>query len=665
MEYQAIAGQALKLKVQRTLSNLNYLSEEAQDNVKSCRKTPLQLSTKLEVISPQVWTKSSAEMYLTPFQKKNNAKESFFSFRGKSPKRVVLKQTSSFEESKRSSSREGQFLRGSSLPVNDLHHKDVKDPLIKYNQNQFSFKELNLDRSIKEEEDQTSFYLKEEQRTETKQDYQKKLNLKTKILTEIPNDEATLLPQKFIPPGEEIPMIPSNSSIKTIFSVISNIVGSTVLILPTLNKDSGIFTCLIISTITGLISFHTCDLCVMHLKDEEVDLPEILYRILGKKGQVALGICSGVFNVLMTVSYYLLMVNLIFPMFIFMFEKAGYTDHPSKFDITFNTFSFQYSAIIGIIPCIFLMTARIELIIKLSQIGILPLIAFLIFLIYVFIDNVFIQDNLAGAEINYFSSNIPSAAGTFAISFYLHTAVAPIMKSNEKQENNKRDLFIGYFVSWLIYFFCGLVGYFGIIGRNVEKANNLMDYFGYSSIPAFIIQIIFIFKLCTAYPIFGYVAENQFLAIFYEYTEPPRWAKLSLKVFIILISLLLAIFCIDPTLVLSINGAIIGFFLIYILPVLFHIKCLRTSKSIDDQMNQDQSKINTNQDASENSKIFSWTEDQILDFLKSNQLITKCCKKHKEWIKLPFLPIYAFYTLVIGVGLAFLILQIYQISNGG
>ena len=74
MECEAIAAQALKLKVQRTLSNLTYLSDEAHENVLTCKKSPLELAKRLEVISPQVFRKSSAEFYITPFQNKKKPK---------------------------------------------------------------------------------------------------------------------------------------------------------------------------------------------------------------------------------------------------------------------------------------------------------------------------------------------------------------------------------------------------------------------------------------------------------------------------------------------------------------------------------------------------------------------------------------------------------------
>lgn len=57
-----------------------------------------------------------------------------------------------------------------------------------------------------------------------------------------------------------------------------------------------------------------------------------------------------------------------------------------------------------------------------------------------------------------FGSDFSTVAGAFALSFLIHPICAPILKRNVKQENNLRDLFLGYCLTALIYTFVGFVG---------------------------------------------------------------------------------------------------------------------------------------------------------------------------------------------------------------
>lgn len=117
---------------------------------------------------------------------------------------------------------------------------------------------------------------------------------------------------------------PKEPSFKTIFAVINSILGSSILILPTLMKETGMITNLIVSFVIGLLSYHTCELYVIHVKDDEHDLHEVLNRLLGRKWQIIYGVFSGVFfNFILLVTYYLLMCNMIYPAITFMMQAAG------------------------------------------------------------------------------------------------------------------------------------------------------------------------------------------------------------------------------------------------------------------------------------------------------------------------------------------------------
>ena len=54
--------------------------------------------------------------------------------------------------------------------------------------------------------------------------------------------------------------------------------------------------------------------------------------------------------------------------------------------------------------------------------------------------------------------------GQMNAGFYFHNLAIPILKNSENKANNSRDVFIGYFLAFLSYLACGLIGYIGFSG---------------------------------------------------------------------------------------------------------------------------------------------------------------------------------------------------------
>lgn len=63
-----------------------------------------------------------------------------------------------------------------------------------------------------------------------------------------------------------------------------------------------------------------------------------------------------------------------------------------------------------------------------------------------------------------FNTNFSPLAGQLGIGYFLHTVSIPIIKNNEKQENNERDVFFGYLLVAASYILVGVMGYVGFMG---------------------------------------------------------------------------------------------------------------------------------------------------------------------------------------------------------
>jgi hypothetical protein len=63
-----------------------------------------------------------------------------------------------------------------------------------------------------------------------------------------------------------------------------------------------------------------------------------------------------------------------------------------------------------------------------------------------------------------FNTNFSPLAGQLGIGYFLHTVSLPITRNNEKQENNERDVFLGYVLVAGSYILVGTMGYIGFSG---------------------------------------------------------------------------------------------------------------------------------------------------------------------------------------------------------
>ena len=94
--------------------------------------------------------------------------------------------------------------------------------------------------------------------------------------------------------------------------------------------------------------------------------------------------------------------------------------------------------------------------------------------------------------------------GILGGAFYFHNIALSVVKDSRNPENNVRDVFIGYVLSFLTYVTCGIMGYYGFYGVEfeqklddlgppkdgvqVEMEQNCLNMFVVKNIPATIIR---------------------------------------------------------------------------------------------------------------------------------------------------------------------------------
>jgi len=119
----------------------------------------------------------------------------------------------------------------------------------------------------------------------------------------------------------------------------------------------------------------------------------------------------------------------------------------------------------------FIVKKEINFLLKINSLGVYCVFVVLLFLLYNFIKGLSTTkyefayfENEIGDEISYiqlFGPDISKLAGMLSLGYFSHSIILPILKNNEKQEKNRRDLFIGYLLVCFTYIFIGICGYIG------------------------------------------------------------------------------------------------------------------------------------------------------------------------------------------------------------
>ena len=206
------------------------------------------------------------------------------------------------------------------------------------------------------------------------------------------------------------------------------------------------------------------------------------------------------------------------------------------------------------------------------------------------------EDNIDFVLFPKFNPNFSNVAGAFALSFLIHPTAAPILKKNIKQSNNQRDLLLGYCLTASIYFFVGFFGGLSCSNKVKDIVNNPGNYntiFDCTKdtettsdlvfyIFGRVVQFGIFIQNLTVLPILNFLARKDLL-------EMINSKKHSNKLFYIeTIALLVlcggvSILRVPISYILSFDGAIIGFFMAYGIPIYMHFKCYHGSMTKEER----------------------------------------------------------------------------------
>ena len=347
------------------------------------------------------------------------------------------------------------------------------------------------------------------------------------------------------------------SSIQTIFSVWNTMIGSTVLTIPYSVYCAGIIPTIFIGLLYGFVCYLTSAV-IVRLAGKEEDFAVIVYNYFyygfGPKSAKIGKILQITFNLLMntgaTFIYFLIINQNLFPC-ICLFLKIFKIDIDAT-DLSphFDRFSLFYcSLIISVILFPLTILKEMHFLSKFNSKGIYFVGVLLIFVIYQGIASLATdkfhleyKENIEGSKdrnLFLFGENIGLLMGTLSLGLFSHSIILPIMKNNRIQENNQRDLFIGYVLTTLTYIIIGLLGYIGFSGSDFSSKfqKNWFLFFQSDNYYILVLRILSVVQLISIFPILFFAVRTQLFSNLFK-------SYLNKMLPIIIFSVILLILCI-------------------------------------------------------------------------------------------------------------------------
>ena len=373
----------------------------------------------------------------------------------------------------------------------------------------------------------------------------------------------------------------------TILSIWNMMMGSGIIALPYSVYNAGIIPTLFICLFYGFVCFYTCRV-VVKTGGKDEDYSDTVYRYFHIFGEMNGNIgkyIQIIFNLSVNIGasfvYFLIINQNLYPCLVELLKAFGIKNLDAM-DLTpdFSKFSIIYCGIfIIIIVFPLLLLKDLSILVKINSYGIYIILTILCFIVFRGIYGISTTDfkfdyfhNVEKSKTRYlylFGENPCLLMGTCSLGFFAHSIIMPIMKNNEKQENNTRDLAVGYLLVVLTYIILGISGYVGFSAKDMPGnfEDNWFKMFKSNIIYIIALRIINILQILSIFPVLVYIVRIQFFGIFFNISWPGyKYLLIYINIYLGMCFLILYFFYDKLGKFVSFLGALTGLFLIFFIP---------------------------------------------------------------------------------------------------
>lgn len=154
-----------------------------------------------------------------------------------------------------------------------------------------------------------------------------------------------------------------NSSGTTVLAMLNNMLGGAMLSFPILFKKTGLISSTLVLLLSGIISFVTCRVYVLHGGEEDKDVEWTIRRILGAKWEKYFRFITGSYLILLSIISLDLIVDQLYSI-IYFFLKDSIA---AKDEFSFTKFSPQWLTLVLFVPLLAVVFLKnLNLLVKLS-----------------------------------------------------------------------------------------------------------------------------------------------------------------------------------------------------------------------------------------------------------------------------------------------------------
>eukprot|EP01134_Creolimax_fragrantissima_P006098 CFRG6098T1 len=377
----------------------------------------------------------------------------------------------------------------------------------------------------------------------------------------------------------------TQGSVVTVFSIWNTLMGSSILTMPWAIQQSGYGLSTFLVVGVGAFCLYTAILvCKIGAKhnyvQNEIDWSDIVMMHLGKWGHAAntcFSICTLAGACLV---YWVLMSNFLFKtiaLFISHKHVIPYLgpDPPEELDFGgglgqhgetwwWNLKTAPIFLIFLLLPAINMKEMTIFT--KFNSLGVVSIIYIVMFAL----QNMSTGSSLHepdGTPMPFYSDHFPAMTGVLFLSFFVHNMVLAILRNNEHQDKNVRDISIAFGCTALTYLVVGMAFFVAYQGYHKDIPSNILDSFGSNNYWALVCRVFLLFQIITVYPLICFVIRIQVFQVMYGADYPGPTPVLVLNSILVGCCVLCAIFYANVGSILKWTGAVSGTICVFVIPI--------------------------------------------------------------------------------------------------
>ncbi|KAL0211836.1 hypothetical protein RCL1_005462 [Eukaryota sp. TZLM3-RCL] len=366
--------------------------------------------------------------------------------------------------------------------------------------------------------------------------------------------------------GDESQTKGLQSGAVAIFSIVSTMLGSSVLAMPWGMQNSGFIYGWILAIIIGSVCFYTCTLLGRHTKRHS-DFADVLTLIYGPfAGRIA-HISSALVVIGASISYCCILSD----------------DVASVYTAVLSFFKDEESitSIRKIVPVFLLVILiplaclrKVDLLVSISSYGIIS-VCFVLFTVY--FSSIKKGLDIVPGELIKPGPHVQNLAGLFMTAFFIHNLVTTIRSKQRFPQKMTRNLGIAY----LIVGFCYVsVGSFGWLAYRKDGVilQNWLEILEHSDPIAIAARCLLIVQILVVYPILVHLIRQAMFGLF-KVKYPTSFNSFFVSLLVVCIGTSFAIWYPQIGDVLRYIGGFSGMLYIFGFPCMVHITIKRRQKT--------------------------------------------------------------------------------------